>query len=89
MCGLNMKTHKTHDRTIALAIVIVILIVGFILFKSKLSGPVLLDCSKNFAQQRRIFLLYHTDHEALLKAGREILRQGPKDPMNYLPLVLR
>jgi hypothetical protein len=27
--------------------------------------------------------LYHTDHEALLKAGREILRQGPKDPMNY------
>ena len=35
------------------------------------------------AQQQRILLLYHTDHEALLKAGREILRKGPKDPMNY------
>jgi hypothetical protein len=38
---------------------------------------------KSDAQQRRILLLYHTDHEALLKAGREILKKGPKDPMKY------
>ena len=85
MCGLNMKRHKAHDRTIALAIVTVILIVGFVLFKSKLSAPVFKKSSKHLAQQRRVLLLYHTDHEALLKAGREILRQGPKDPMNYRP----
>ncbi len=27
--------------------------------------------------------MFETDHEALLAAGREILRLGPEDPMNY------
>jgi hypothetical protein len=45
--------------------------------------PVFLDSAEHLAQERRVLLLYRTDHEALLKAGREILRQGPKDPMNY------
>lgn len=83
--GLIMKTHQRHDRSIALAIIIIVLIVGFVWVKSKSSGPVFLGSSKNLAQHRRVLLLYHADHEALLKAGREILRQGPKDPWNYRP----
>jgi hypothetical protein len=63
--------------------VTVVLIVGFVWVKSKSSGPVFPGSSKNLAQHRRVLLLYHTDHEALLKAGREILRRGPKDPGNY------
>ena len=34
------------------------------------------------AQQRRIMLLCNTDHQALLKAGREILSKIPKDRLN-------
>ncbi len=80
-----MKTRKSHDNITALAIVIIILLLGFVLLRSKLSSPVFQKSPKHLAQQRRVLLLYHTDHEALLKAGREILRQGPKDPMNYRP----
>ena len=34
------------------------------------------------AQQRRVLLLCKTDHHVLLKAGREILSQVPKDRLN-------
>ena len=34
------------------------------------------------AQQRRVMLLCNTDHQALLKAGREILSKIPKDRLN-------
>ena len=34
------------------------------------------------AQQRRVLLLCDTDHHALLKAGREILSQVPKERFN-------
>ena len=78
-----MKTRKVHDSTIALAIITITLIVGCVLFRSKFSMPVFMESAEQLEQQRRVLLLYHTDHEALLKAGREILRQGPKDPMNY------
>ena len=80
-----MQTRKTHDSTIALAIITIALIVGFVLIKSKFSVPGFIDSGDHLEQQRRILLLYHTDHEALLKAGREVLRQGPRDPMNYRP----
>ncbi|UCC97592.1 MAG: hypothetical protein JSW66_17330 [Phycisphaerales bacterium] len=78
-----MKTGKAHDSTTALVILTIALIVGCLLFRSRFSASIFLDTPEQRAQQRRILLLYHTDHEALLKAGREILRQGPKDPMNY------
>ena len=78
-----MKTHKANDSTIALVIITITLIVGCVLFRSKLSVPVFLDSTEHLAQQRRVLLLYHTDHGALLKAGREILSKGPKDTMNY------
>jgi hypothetical protein len=41
------------------------------------------------AQQRRVLLLCDTDHRALLKAGREILNQAPKDRMNPQPDGIR
>ncbi|MHC4464560.1 MAG: hypothetical protein ACYTEK_26605 [Planctomycetota bacterium] len=78
-----MKTGKANDSTTALVILTIALIVGYLLLRSRFSGPVFPDDPEHRAQQRRILLLYHTDHEALLMAGREILRQGPKDPMNY------
>jgi hypothetical protein len=78
-----MNEQKKTALGIAIVIVVVTLI-GFLVFSRR--GP-LFRISKPHgiprAQQRRILLLYHTDHEALLKAGRQILSQGPKDPMNY------
>ena len=78
-----MNEQKKTALGIAIVIVVVTLI-GVLVFSRR--GP-LLRISKPHgiprAQQRRILLLYHTDHEALLKAGRQILSQGPKDPMNY------
>jgi len=41
------------------------------------------------AQQRRVLLLCQTDHGALLRAGREILRQVPKNLMNPRPDGIR
>jgi hypothetical protein len=36
----------------------------------------------HFIQKRRVLLLCNTDHQALLKAGREILSKIPKDRLN-------
>ena len=72
-----MKTRKVSAKRIVLVMVVVALIVVYVsLFLSSLDDS---------PQQRRVRLLCHTDHEALLQAGRQILRQGPKDPMNYRP----
>jgi len=81
-----MKKRKTSSNKTVLAIVVITLIVGYVLLRSRLSAITFRGSAKDFAQQRRVLLLYHTDHEALLKAGREILRQAPKDPMDYRPL---
>ena len=78
-----MKTHKTASNKTVLAIFIITLIVSFFVVRSKLSMRTYRSSAKQLAQQRRVLLLYHTDHEVLLKAGRQILSQGPKDPMNY------
>jgi hypothetical protein len=78
-----MKTHRPTVNKTFLAIVVIALIVGVVVFSSKLSKRTFPYSAQRFAQQRRILLLYHTDHQALLKAGRQILSQGPKDPMNY------
>jgi hypothetical protein len=78
-----MRTRNANDSTTVLVIVAIALIVACVLLRGKLSVPAFLDSAEHLAQERRVLLLYRTDHEALLKAGREILRQGPKDPMNY------
>lgn len=80
-----MNTNKAIDKTtvLAIAITILILIYAFVLY-IRPKGPFFYS-SLQSPQQRRILLLYHSDHEALLKAGREILRQSP-DPRRYMPV---
>ncbi len=78
-----MKTRKTAANKTVIVIVVITLIVSFVVVRSKLSMCTFRGSAKHLAQQRRVLLLYHTDHEALLKAGRQILSQGPKDTMNY------
>jgi hypothetical protein len=79
-----MNEQKNIVLGIAILVVIVALLVGILVLPQR--GPfsrTFKSHGMNLAQQRRILLLYHTDHDALLKAGRQILSQGPKDPMNY------
>ncbi len=78
-----MKTRKAGPNTTVLVIVVITLIVSFVVVRSKLSMRTFRGSTEHLAQQRRVQLLYHTDHQELLKAGRQILSQGPKDPMNY------
>lgn len=37
-----------------------------------------------YIQQRRVLLLCKTDHQALLKAGRDVLSQNPQNPKDRL-----
>jgi len=78
-----MKMRKAGSNTTVLVIVVITLIVSFVVVRNKHSMRAFRGSTEQFAQQRRVLLLYHTDHEALLKAGRQILSQGPKDTMNY------
>lgn len=78
-----MKTRKAGSNTTVLVIVVITLIVSFVVVRNKHSMRTFRGSTEQLAQQRRILLLYHTDHQALLKAGRQILSQGPKDTMNY------
>lgn len=80
---INMKTRKADSNTTVLVIVVITLIVSFVVVRNKHSMRTFRGSTEQLAQQRRILLLYQTDHEELLKAGRQILSQGPKDTMNY------
>ena len=73
-----MNTRKKGVNIVVLFIVIITILVSYVVVTSppRVTG-------QKLHQLRRIRLLYHTDHEELLQAGREILRQGPKDPKNY------
>ena len=78
-----MNEHKKIVHRITIVILVATLVCVLV---SQRCGPfsrTFKPRGMNLAQHRRILLLYHTDHEALLKAGRQILSQGPKDPMNY------
>ncbi|MHC4354354.1 MAG: hypothetical protein ACYS0H_16760 [Planctomycetota bacterium] len=71
-----MKTPNVSARKIVLVMVFIAVIGAYVLL--------ILDSPDDSPQQRRVRLLHHTDHEALLKAGREILSNGP-DPKKYRP----
>lgn len=73
-----MNTRKKGVNTTVLFIVVITVLVSYFCIKSHPRAT-----GRKLEQLRRIRLLYHTDHEELLQAGREILRQGPKDPKNY------
>ena len=75
--------HKRNATITVFTIMALTLIVGYVSVKIKLSGNPFHCSVVQTAQQRRILLLYYTDPEKLLKAGRDILRQGPQDLKNY------
>lgn len=70
-----MTTRKVSAKKIALVMVVIALIGAYALLV--LGGP------DDSPQERRVRLLCGTDHEALLEAGREILRKAPKDLIKY------
>jgi hypothetical protein len=75
---INMNTRKKGVNTIVLFIVIIIALVSYVVLTSPPRAT-----GQKLHQMRRIRLLYYTDHEELLQAGREIPSRGPKDPKNY------
>jgi len=76
-----MKARKKMAIGIAIlivAIVVVTLIVYFVYpWYRNLAFDIGTDRMIHEAQQRRVLLLCETDHQALLKAGREILSEEP------------
>jgi len=75
---MKMKIGKRMVLAIAVAIVVVTLIVYFVYpwYRSH-AIEIITDRMIHEAQQRRVLLLCETDHQALLKAGREILSEEP------------
>ncbi|MHC4116984.1 MAG: hypothetical protein ACYSWO_05705 [Planctomycetota bacterium] len=71
-----MRTCRVSPKRVILAIVVVALIVTYV--------QLIRTGSEGSPQERRVRLLFQTDHEALLQAGREILRMRPKDLMKYV-----
>ncbi|MCP4609453.1 MAG: hypothetical protein GY845_12135 [Planctomycetes bacterium] len=75
---INISTRKKGVNIVVLLIVIIFVLISYVVVNSSPRAT-----GQKLHQMRRIRLLYHTDHEELLQAGREILSQGPKDPKNY------
>jgi len=84
-----MKASKKMVLRISLAVLALALIASLVFWRSDYVKRlrerrflVLWEEGIKDAQQRRVLLLCKTDHEALLKAGREILNQIPEDYLN-------
>ena len=71
-----MRTHNVSARKAVLVMVVFAVIGAY--------AWLILNSPDESPQARRVRLLCKTDHEALLKAGREILNKGP-DPRKYRP----
>jgi hypothetical protein len=84
-----MKASKKKVLGIAVGIVVLVMIAGFLFWRSdyiqhwrERKFLALWEEAIEGAQRRRVLLLCNTDHQALLKAGREILSKIPKDRLN-------
>lgn len=89
-----MKASKKMALGITVAVVVFALITGQIfrpnsyLHRWARQGRFLLLMKREVEEEhrrahlRRVLLLCNTDHQALLKAGREVLSQVPKDSLN-------
>lgn len=82
-----MKVSKKISLGITIAVIALTLIAGLVFLES--IGLVFLMGGKDDAQSRRVLLLCKTDYQALLKAGRKILSQVPKDHLNPQPDGIR
>jgi len=85
-----MKPRKkiVIGTTVALVILFITLL-GYFVLHSNLAMDIFLNYAIKQSQQRRVLLLCKTEHHALLKAGREILSQVPKDILNPQPNGIR
>ena len=84
----DIKMLKQGKITVGIVIPIIILglVICFLFFsRSNFVIEIFWDHLIHQAQRRRVLLLCNTDHQALLKAGREILNQIPKDRLNPQP----
>jgi hypothetical protein len=82
-----MKPRKIMVLGIIVAVAVLAFIVGQFIQSS--IGIAYWGKAIEDAQNRRVLLLCNTDHHALLKAGREILSQVPKDRLNPQPDGIR
>jgi hypothetical protein len=91
-----MKTSKKILLGITVAVVVLALVAGFVFWPNgyvhrwnRRRMLVLIEKevkeAHRHANLRRVLLLCNTDHQALLKAGREILSQVPKDRLRLNP----
>lgn len=91
-----MKARKIMVLGITVAVVVLGLIAGFVFWRSdymqrRHERELLAFWEEGIkdAQRRRVLLICDTSHQALLKAGREILNQAPKDLLNPQPDGIR
>ena len=91
-----MKANKKKVLGITVSVVVLTLIAGFVFWPNgyvqRLNRHLAFIYMKKVvndihhqAHLRRVLLLCETDHQALLKAGREILNQIPKDRLDLNP----
>ena len=79
-----MKARMKKALAVVLAALLIILL-GYFVLRSNLAMHIFLNYAIKQSQQRRVLLLCKIDHHALLKAGREILSQIPKERLNPRP----
>ena len=93
---VKMKAKKKIILGITIGAVVFAIVAGFVFWRSdylqhwrERKFLALWEEAIEDAQRRRVLLLCNTDHQALLKAGREILNQVPKDRLNPQPDGIR
>ena len=72
--GMKMRTVSAKRAVLFMVVIALLAVYGLLILNSPDDSP----------NRRRVRLLYETDHEALLRAGRQILDNGP-DPKKYRP----
>jgi hypothetical protein len=89
MRDIKMKVRNKQALVVALVVMLITLlgyfVLGYFVLRSNLGARIFLNFAIKQSQQRRVLLLCKTDHNALLKAGREILSQIPQDCLNPRP----
>lgn len=91
-----MKVNKKNVLGITVSVVVLTLIASFVFWpngyvhrwarrQAFYSYEKKVNDAHRHAHLRRVLLLCETDHQALLKAGREILSKVPKDRLNPPP----
>jgi hypothetical protein len=76
---------RIGELIVAIVLILLLGLVALFFFHPQISAFIALPWYSYQAQHRRVVILCDTDHQALLKAGREILSKIPKDRLNPQP----